>query len=491
MPAGALFGSQVQYHRLLWRGTAATTLLAAFVGGWYFFAQPVVYGARLNFQPVFEGARAGRYPNGLLFSPTDIVHRSVIDQVFATNALQGYCDSATFASGFIVEEGSPAMARFDEEYRARLSDTRLTPVDRRRLQEDYANRRAGLERRYRLTFVHPANCAAIPSRVLLEALPEILETWALDAREKRGVNRVRVPVLTTTIFDDIGAADETLLVKADLLRTAISRVVTNILRVEEQPGAQLVRGSEKNISLREVRAGLEDLMKARLDPLIVRAASSVPGEAAGWVNQALRSSTIRLRAAQQRSDVYRTALREYSRVAPSAPADVSPEPGQSPSDVQALTPQIDSTFIDRIVELSSLSTAFRQELTRSAIEASVEAADRAAVVEHYRELLSAIRANRGAAAAPRDVDMALRQVAAEAKEATRRFNEIYAEFSRRSLGAGLEMYRIERRPEMFAMRRFATRSYFLLLLGVMIAAPVVIEAAVRLRLRARRRVAAA
>jgi hypothetical protein len=473
---GELVRPLVLHRRQIWLGTLAATVLAVAVGALYAVVQPSTRSARLEFRPLFNGANEGKYPNDLPFSATDVVNPSVVDQVFARNALQQFCPPGTFLSGLVVEESSPALVFLDLDYRARLSDARLSAVDRQRLQEEYTSRRASLERQYQLTFIEPRECRSIPIPVLVKALPEILETWATDSEEKRGVMKLRIPMLTPAIFDQSASADESLLVRADLLRSAVERVIANIIEVEALPGSELVRGSEKNISLREVRAELEDLMQARLDPLVAQAGRGLGRESLRWIEQALQTSTIRLQAAQQRAEALRMALREYSGVPTVSPAG-STSAGNRPqasSDVQALTPQIDRTFIDRIVDLSSLNTTFRQEITRDAINASVEAVNRAAVVEQYRQLLQSMEGGTGESIPAERVSRTLEQIAAQAKDATQRFNEIYAEFSRVSLRAGPTMYRIERPPEVVVIRAFGLGAYASLILAVALATPLVL-----------------
>jgi hypothetical protein len=475
---GDLFRPVIQYRRQIFRGTIIATLLALLLGGVYFIRQPTTRSAWVQFRPMFDGADRDQYPNGLPFSPTDVVNPSIVSQVVAINRLHEYCPLEMFRRGLVVQESSPGLQFLNLEYQARLSDTRLTAVERQRFQEEYTSRRTSLESEYQLMFVQPRDCARIPEPIVAKALTEILETWASESQEKRGVLKLRAAMLTPAIFDNSGEIDENLLVRADLLRTGIARVIANIIEVEALPGSELIRGSEKSISLREVRADLEDLLQARLDPLVGQAARGLGRESVRWIEQALQTATVRLQAAEHRADVYRTALREYSGVTttPLPTGGGSGDRPQSSSDVQALTPQIDRTFLDRIVELSAVNTTFRQEITRQSIEASVEAVDRGALVEQYRQLLSSVTRNGAEPIAAESVNRTLAQIGHRAKEATRRFNDIYHEFSRVSLRAGPAMYRIDGPMEVSAIRAFGMRNFGLLFLGVLVAAPLVLAA---------------
>jgi hypothetical protein len=131
--------------------------------------------------------------------------------------------------------------------------------------------------------------------------------------------------------------------------------------------------------------------------------------------------------------VYQTALREYPGLT-AAPAAASAQRPQSSSDVQALTPQIDRTFIDRIVELSATNTSFRSA----------------------------------------DVDRRLTAIAADGKGQVWQFDALYDEFSRVSLRSGPSMYRIERPAQVQAIRSFTSRSLVLLILAVFFGTPFVL-----------------
>ena len=476
---GDLFRPLIQYRRLIWQGAFGATVIAALLGGLYLALQPTAWSATLGFRPVFEGANDGKYPNGLPFSSADITASSVVAQVFTKNSLQTYCPIDAFRAGLVVQEASSALQFLSAEFQARLSDARLTAVDRQRLQDEFAARRTVLPREYQLRFIRPTECASLPREVVIKVMSEVLEAWAVESQDRRGVLKVRVAVLSPEVFVSPDTSDTPLLVRADLIRAAIVRVVANIMEVEKLPGAELVKVGENGVGLTEVRVRLEDLMQARLDPLIGMAGRGLGRESIQWVAQAFETASIQLRASETRRDAYRQALLEYSGVptAPSASTGSSGGRAQSSSDVQALTPQIDRTFIEGIVELSETNTEFRQEITRLVIDASLETATRTQVVDHYRGLMVIMKAPGGEFLPAEQVRGRLAVIVAEAKEATRAFNEIYDEFSRVAFRAGSALYRVEQPTHVTAIRAFDMRGYLILLLGVSLASPVVLALA--------------
>ena len=159
---GDLFRPLIQYRRLIWQGAFGATVIAALLGGLYLAVQPAAWSATLGFRPVFDGADTGRYPNGLAFSSADITASSVVAQVFTKNSLQTYCPIDAFRAGLVVQEASFALQLLSAEYQARLSDTRLTAVDRQRLQDEFAARRTALPREVPAD-VHPARGVRQPA----------------------------------------------------------------------------------------------------------------------------------------------------------------------------------------------------------------------------------------------------------------------------------------------------------------------------------------
>lgn len=482
------FRPLVGWGSQIWRGTLVVVLIGLIAGMAYWLMQPVRRTTSLEFRPLFEGADEGMYPNGLRFSPTDITSPSITEQVHTKNDLGTYCQAGRFSSGFTVQQSSPALHFLNLEYEGRLADTRVTAVERQRLQEEYESRRAALKPQYKLVFIHPLACKSLPSLAASKALTEVLETWAADSQQKRGVMRLQISVLAPSIFDRVSAMTDNLLVRADLLRTMVGRVVANISEVEELPGADVVRAGQQQVSLAQARIELEDLIQTQLDPLVAEAGASLGARAGRWIDHAVKSAEIRLQQAQEQADAYRMALREYSGLPGVGP---TPPPGErtpSTGDVQTLTPQIDRTFIDRIVELSTVNTTFRQEITRKTIEASVVAVNRGAVVNQYKQLLAAMRAG-GPSLSPESLQTRLDRATREAKDATHLFNQIYDEFGRISLRSGSALYRVEQPPFTTELRAFSLWDMALLLMTLVFLVPVLLAIAVLIRFHTQRFVA--
>lgn len=443
-------------------------ILAGALGMAYMlWGQPVRQVTSLEFRPTFEGASAGLYPNGLAFSSTDIISAPVADAVFEVNSLEQYCSRDAFRSGLYVEERSDASALLDAEYLARLSETRLTTVERERLQVEYQAKRAALPLQFRLVFVRPMSCQTIPQVILAKVLADVLAIWARDSEARRGVLSQQVQVLTPAILDG-GASDAFPLLRTDLVRTVLVRIIRNVEMVAERPGAAVARVAN-GATFEELRIKLTDVLHFRLDPLVVMAGQSMTQEAQVWVTETIAAAERERTAAVGRAEAHRQALQQYSGASASPSAARATAPATPGSDVQTLSPQIDRTFIDRIVELSESNTSFRQDLTRSMIAAQVDAVQAEERVSYYRHLIETLRDGRFATMPADELDRRLSAVVTEAKALTQQFNDLYTEFSRISMRATAAMFQVEKPVVTQVYRGFTTTS----LIGLVVAVSLV------------------
>ena len=342
----------------------------------------------------------------------------------------------------------------------------------------YTSRRAAIPAAFDLRYVDPSACVRIPDGVLANALTRILETWAGKTQQVDGVARFDTAVLTPAVFDDDSAAGAMPFVRADLLRTRLTRVIANIRAIEALPGAGQIRGGDPRVTLAEVRGRLEDLVRTRLDPFI--ADLSRDPQSHGWLAQALVTARTEAAATERRAEVYYTALDEYSRggaaTPPSPTGSVPPQPKPRTEHADALSAaeQVDRTLVDRIVELSAASTVFRQEQTRQAVAASLDAVDRRAAVARYEALLAGPSGGSAIHLPSSETDKVLKEILSAAKRETAQFNQIYVELSRVSLRAGANLYRIERPLEIEPVRALSVGRLVNAVIAVAIVTPIVL-----------------
>jgi hypothetical protein len=475
----------VAYRKVIAAGTLTLTAAAFLLGLYWYLTQPVSWMAYVGFAPAFAEAAEGKYPNDLPFAATDVVDKSVISEVFEKNRIDAYCGRDAFTSGFVVDMSSPALDFLEAEYSARLADKGLTAVDRDRLAAEFNAKRTALPLQYQLTWLRSEACSKVPAAVATKVLTEVLSGWADTSETKRGVLKLQTYVLTPNVFDAGGVAEGSVLIRADQLRTQIRRVINNITEVQLHPGADLVHVGDKQVSLMEVRSRLEDLVMVQVDPLVGIAGRGTPSDI-HWVEYGLAQAQDRLKASEDLANSIQAALLVYSggTVAPST-SGAAAERNRNPADVQSLAPQIDRTFIDRILEMSKANTDFRQELTRKMVQARQAAIREATDVQHYERLSRQVKS--GASPAPAaEIEKKLKAIEAEARLQVKQFDELYDEFSRVSLWPAASMYRIERPTATASVRSYSLRSVGVLVMSTFFLSLVLLSVAAVVRHLTRR-----
>jgi hypothetical protein len=447
---------------------AVAVVVAGLGAAYVLWRQSTQMVASLEFRPTFTGMADFRYPNHLPFSPNDITAGSIIDLVYDTNNISAVCDRETFRGGFFVEQRSDQSVFLDLEYQARLSEPRITTVERKLLQEEHAAKRKALPLQYRLVFVTPQACAGLSRVVLSKVMVDVLKTWASESETKRGVLKHQVEVLTPAALDvrPVGAGG--LLLRADLLRTAIKSVIDNIAEVSKLPGAELIRLGPSRITFMEVQGKLVELMGSRLDPLVMTSGRSMVRVSLFWVNETVEAAVRKQHAAERKAAAFQQALQEFSRTqgmsGPSRAASVAAGTSGA-GNSQAMMAQVDGSFIDRIVEMSAASAVYRQQLTDRMVEAELEAVSEEQRASYYRRLLQSSREQSSSDAGSEDLDASLNLIVQEGKALTKQFGELYDEFSRVALRAAGAMYVTEKPVTIDTSQRFSIRSVLKLALA--------------------------
>lgn len=426
----------VQSWRLVAKGTLGLTLIAAVGGGAYYLLQPTKWTASVTFRLVFDEAARGKYPDGHSLAPTDILKGSIVAPVLEKNGRSEYCTPHEFGSGLTVHEVPTAPPGAAEGVRL-------------------------VQPEYQLGYVRSPACSSLPENVVLKTLIDIIEGWAKDSVERRGAMNTRMSPLTPAVFDQPRFAAETLVARADLIRKAVTRVIENIAEVQQLPGIELVRVRETRTSVAELQSRMQDLIQARLDPLMMTAAAISRQQSGRWVNQAIRGAAAEHRLARRRAEAYRSALREYSASTTHILTDELRR-----VDARKLADTLNGVLIERLMQMSERSEKFRQDLTQQFIAASSEAVKKEWAVERYRALSSSTGSAPTGTPSVEAMATELERIISDARRITEDFNKLYAAFSQTSFNGGLAIYRIERAPAATIVRGFTLRAYLFLLIGV-------------------------
>ena len=227
----------------------------------------------------------------------------------------------------------------------------------------------------------------------------LISVWAQHAAERRGATGFDVPVLSRSILQENVLETEDYVVAIDILRVKAQRLKGAIERLEELPGAKILRGGTRNMSLPEVRSNLDDIERFTFEPLLgLIRSEGVTRNAralALYANNQFFQLRIERDGTAARIQALREALREYT--SPRAASAAIPDGGRAPSE-QPASP-FGESFLDRLVEMSTQAqtsdVAYRQRLTDDVIAQGQRLTFLDKEVAYYEELGRAVRGMNG------------------------------------------------------------------------------------------------
>jgi hypothetical protein len=466
--------------RILWsyrRVIAASIsiiLIVFLVGGLgaYLFL-PAERQASLEFRILFEGADQGRYPNSLAFSRSEIVSTPVLTAVYTADDLSRYCTYNEFKNRVFILESSPELQLLQLEYAAKLADTRLTPVDRAKLEGEFRQKLDALKKaQYTLNFVTPNGNRQIPEILMSKVLNDILATWAEQAVDIKAIFGYQIKVYTPNVLLKDFVQAEDYFVRVDILRNKINRIIEDVDELSELPGATVIRVGESRISLPEIRSNLEDIRQFKVEPLAetIREAGVTrdPNRVIQYVQNRLMQTRLDRQEAESRVTTLREALQAYTRdrglggsaasQRGTADSQLSPAPGTS-----ALIPQLSESFLDRLVTISTQNTdaQYRQKLTDEAIRAGQTAVTMGKESGYYEALAASMRQISPARAGAADreitatIDRRLDELYSAAVLALNQIDAAYKELSKQNLNPRTSLYTLTS-PFLISTQRVVT-----------------------------------
>ena len=192
---------------------------------------------------------------------------------------------------------------------------------------------------------------------------------------------------------------EDYLVATDRLRLTLNRVLEDIDKLSELPGAKIVQIGEKGISLSDLRYRMKDLDQFKLSPLfgLIRQAgvSRFPEFTTVYLQNRLFEIQLKMEQASAETGVYESSLNQYVRKSlagrGASALQGSPQRGAL-ENVPAMIPQFGSSFLDSLVQMAqeNSDSTFRQGITEKMIESGLNKVSLEFEGKYYQDLLDKI-----------------------------------------------------------------------------------------------------
>src|SRR2546430_93521 len=155
---------------------------------------------RTTMQPFrleFRGASLGTLPNGVRFEASEIVGTPIVLKVFQDNDLSRFTSPGDFSRSVFVLEANPAYEKLMADYQSRMSDPRLLPLDRDRIQKEFESKRESINRNeFAISYTRNSKAGGVPETLVRKVLIDILNTWAAFAINEQHALDYRVAVLS-------------------------------------------------------------------------------------------------------------------------------------------------------------------------------------------------------------------------------------------------------------------------------------------------------
>ena len=353
--------------------TAAGLVLMAGALAVIYPLRPSQQQSSVVFRVLFKGAEKGLYPNGMPFTPSDVVATPVLEEVYRRNQMDKFSKFDDFKAAFAVININPAIERLRREYAGQLDNQKLTQVERQKLETEYDNRMKALQNgEFTLVLQQNGSLSTLPATVAGKIIEDILSVW-VDQSRTRGVYKFDLSIFSTNILDEITGSTSDYTIQLDRIRLTINRVLANLDLLETIPGARLVRVGDKQVSLGELQAALHDDQAFELREITSIIFSfglfREPVFTEAYLKEQLFRLDLQRKEILSRNDGMQEVLANYS-TGRSGTASATPTSSTGNQGGSGLMPQLSDGFLDRIITMSGqgADTQFRQEISRQIIQ---------------------------------------------------------------------------------------------------------------------------
>jgi hypothetical protein len=344
-----------------------------------------------------------------------------------------------------VLESNTAHDTLSLEYQSRMSDPKLMPIDRDRLQREYESKLASLSKdQYSLNYLRPSRLKNVPESVARKVLHDILSEWAEFVSNEQHVLEYRVALLSPSAVAATRLDAQTdPIVATQVLRAHVMRVQGNIQSMRRIPAADLIHTKKDDLTLLDIATRLEDIMRFRLDPLVQNIAGS------GLLTN--RAATIRfletqlaydqryLESQQQKAEAARSSLALYmssrgeavqNAVAQARATATTPV---VPNNTTTVMPQLTESFLEQLVQMTTNTAeiTYRRSLSEEYRHAALDIIPVQQGVAYDQAVLDIVRNTGGSSSITREaVDRQLIDTREEIRQIVVQLHEIHAAVSR-------------------------------------------------------------
>ena len=324
--------------------------------------------ATYEFAFSFDGAAEDQYPNGIPFSPQDILAAPVLDAVYAAMHLQGKIEPSDFRRTFTIARGGTELRLLQSDFEQKFANTKLTAAERTPLEAQYRSALAGLKSS---TFIlsgdfTKTSLSELEIDRILSAIPS---TWADFAQKTRGVAVYDISVPTMTDADKL--TNETdYLIAAETLRSTSLRTTMCLENLLKEPGSKIARDTTGK-GLDDLRAETEASYRVDVLPTYTNFLRLAYAQDPARVNEVfsnrMATSQRAVEMAEAEAKITTNAFQNYIMLSSGGSSGSGTSPGNSMqpnSGGNMPIINLNADFFDRIIGqgIAAKDTVYRQKL---------------------------------------------------------------------------------------------------------------------------------
>ena len=307
----------------------------------------------------FDGAAEDKYPNGIPFSPQDILAAPVLDAVYAAMHLQGRMDPTDFRSTFTIARGGTELRLLQSEFEQKLANFKLTAAERTPLEAQYRSALASLKSSTFILAGDFTNTSLSELEIdrILSAIPS---AWADFAQKTRGVAVYDISVPTMTDADKL-TNDTDYLIAAETLRSTSLRTKMCLETLLKESGSKITRDTTGK-GLDDLHAEVEASYRVDVLPTYTNFLRLAYAQDPSRVNEVfsnrMATSQRAVEMAEAEAKITTNAFQKYIMLSSGGNTASGTSPGNMPMI------NLNADFFDRIIGqgIAAKDTVYRQKL---------------------------------------------------------------------------------------------------------------------------------
>lgn len=403
-------------------GVAAALLYLAFASEWL----PSVTSRQALISLDVRGAKAGYYPNGVVYSPTDIRSPAVMQSVYSALGLSQYgLSRSDLDTALSVFPYSATRGQIDLRYKALAANSNLSFEERSRIEADYAKALEGAVPDGALITLTFPDSKRIPATVSEKIIDAVLSKWSQLYVQDLGASNAPDSVDSKILIDESDVAGLDYVLAYRYLDGAQAELATRIDGLSQVPGISDVAIGSSGRRLKDVYRDVKAIGALRLDQTLKPLAYSGMSKEAEVTARKLKAAVVDTAEAKAATEQKIRLIDEIVAQTTS----VSRTTGASSQQEGATLSQLSDSTVTQLIDLAvkNADRPYIRELLAEKQKLGSDVADAARRISELERLTTALSARQQST--PPFNAASSKQFEQVALIAVRDMNELWAELN--------------------------------------------------------------